>query len=349
MENTQAKHRPYALVVHIGAAPTSETVRLIDITPSAFQDPSSLEHPVVAALKLSGITPADVRSRVLMHIDASIDPLSAVIAYAAASAYAGRRLDVRLGEGAEVFEAEQVETISKGIPDIGKPAHSIELVQVGAPHSVLPSVSGSLGAAEAQLVRYAKRCRLVLVPDTGSAIAQFLAVAALRQRGDQDRFPILVTDADAPVDAEDAGSDLDVIRRAAIDLRRSSRTDDRSSLAPRGPLSERSKDLLMAASAPIESVMVALGSTTPGNGVWHCPRPHRHTHGDAVPSMKVETSRARCFRCDPEWVDAIRLTADVKGCSFDEAGAWLTAAVHPRAAELYATIADKLVPAQATE
>jgi hypothetical protein len=65
--------------------------------------------------------------------------------------------------------------------------------------------------------------------------------------------------------------------------------------------------------------------------------------------MKVETSRARCFRCDPEWVDAIRLTADVKGCSFDEAGAWLTNVVHPRAAELYATVADKLVPAVPAE
>jgi hypothetical protein len=65
--------------------------------------------------------------------------------------------------------------------------------------------------------------------------------------------------------------------------------------------------------------------------------------------MKVETSRARCFRCDPEWVDAIRLTADVKGCSFDEAGAWLTNVVHPRATELYATVADKLVPAVPAE
>lgn len=323
----EAAPKPYALIVAIGQAPSVADVRVINVTPASAPE-GAAEHPSVAALRSSGITPADVRSRVLVHISSDVDPLSAVCSYAAVCAYAARRLDLQIGEE-DVLDVAAIDTLSRSIPDVGRPAQGSELVQVGAPHPVLPSVVGSVGVAEAQLIRHAKRCRLVLFPEPGAAIAQFVAVSALRARGDQDRFPLLVTSADLDIDAESGIVDLDVLRRAAVDVRRQSRSDDRSALAPRGVISERSKDLLVAASLPVEDVMTALGSTTPGNGVWHCPRPHRHTHGDAIPSMRVEASRARCFRCDPEWVDPVRLTADVKGCSFDEAAAWLTSSVTP--------------------
>ena len=58
--------------------------------------------------------------------------------------------------------------------------------------------------------------------------------------------------------------------------------------------------------------------------------------------MRVESSRARCFRCDAEWVDPVRLTADVKGCTFDEAADWLQKVVEPQVAALIATVADRL-------
>ena len=333
-------NRPYALIVHIGEAPTDDGARLVDVTPQEAA-PDATEHPTVIALRVAGLTPSDVRSRVLVHIDPAVEPLTAVSTYAAVCAYAARRLDVRIGQE-DVLDAPAIDTLSRSLPDLGKPQSAFEVVQVGVAHDVIPYIVGSVGPQEAQMIRYAKRCRLVLFPEPGAAIAQFVAVSALRSRGDQDRFPLLISDPNAPLDSETEGVDLDSIRRQAVDVRRHSRVDDRSALAPRGPLSERSKDLLMAAAVAVEATMVALGSTTPGNGVWHCPRPHRHTHGDAIPSMRVESARARCFRCDPEWVDSLRLTADVKGCSFDEAAAWLTAIVAPRSEQLIDAVRDRL-------
>lgn len=337
--------RPYALIAHVGSAPSDDGARLVDITPQDAADDAA-EHPTVTALRTAGLTPSDVRSRVLVHIDPAVDPLTAVSSYAAVCAYAARRLDVRIGAEA-VLDAPAIDTLSRSLPDVGKPQTTPEVVQVGVAHEVIPHVVGSVGPQEAQLIRYAKRCRLVLFPEPGAAIAQFVAVSALRSRGDQDRFPLLVSDPNSALDSESEGVDLDAIRRQAVDVRRHSRVDDRSALAPRGTLSERSKEMLMAAAVAVEATMVALGSTTPGNGVWHCPRPHRHTHGDAIPSMRVESSRARCFRCDPEWVDSLRLTADVKGCSFNEAATWLTAIVAPRAEQLIDTVRDRLTKTSA--
>lgn len=335
------KARPYAVIAHIGQAPSTAAARVVDITPRVT-DTASEDHPAVQALRAADISPADVRARVLVHVDPSAAPADAVAGYAALCAYAGRRLDVQVGDESEPLDGPALDAASRALPDPGKPTSAPEVVQFGAPHPTLPSVVGSVGVAEAELVRYARRVRLVLFPDCGAALAQFLAVAALRSRGGQDRFPQLVDDPALDGSLEEAGIDLDALRRAAVDVRRANRSDDRSALAPRGQLTGRQKDLLTAAATRVEAVMVALGSTTPGGGVWHCPRPHRHTHGDAIPSMKVETSRARCFRCDPEWVDPLRLAADVKGCSFDEAASWLLTVVAPRTDELVAVVADRL-------
>jgi hypothetical protein len=69
--------------------------------------------------------------------------------------------------------------------------------------------------------------------------------------------------------------------------------------------------------------MRILGATTPDGVLWHCPRPDRHRNGDANASMRVDEQGARCFRCDPEKIDSLRLVADVRGISFDEAADWI--------------------------
>lgn len=346
--NSPHKQRPYAVVAHVGGKPAVEASRTVDISPRVL-DGDSDDHPAVQALRAADLAPADVRARVLVYIDPAAQPADAVASYAALCAYAGRRLDVQVGEGAEPLDGPALDAASRAVPDPGRPDTVPDTIQFGASHPTLPSVVGAVGVREAELVRYARRVRLVLIPDCGAAIAQFLAVAALRSRSGQDRFPQIVFDPALGAEDDDThGVDLDAVRRAAIEVRRQTRSDDRSALAPRGQLTSRQKDLLTAAATRVEAVMVALGSTTPGAGVWHCPRPHRHTHGDAIPSMRVEESRARCFRCDPEWVDSLRLTADVKGWSFDDAADWLTKVIAPKVEELVAVVADRLpVPSEA--
>lgn len=340
--NSSTKQRPYAVIAHVGDHPGLTASRVVDISPRII-DAESVDHPAIQALRASDLNPADVRARVLVYIDPSTAPSDAVSAYAALCAYSGRRLDVQVGDSVEPINGQALDSSSRSTMDAGRPTTSHEIVQFGAPHPSIPSVVGQVGVLEAELVRYARRVRLVLIPDCGAAIAQFIAVAGLRSRGGQDRFPQIVFDSTlGEEDGDGHGVDLDALRRSAVEVRRLSRSDERVTLAPRGQLNLRQKELLTAAATRIEAVMVALGSTTPGGGLWHCPRPHRHTHGDAVPSMRVETSRARCFRCDPEWVDPVRLTADVKGWSFDESAEWLTAVVEPQTDELVAVVADRL-------
>ena len=349
MEHTEAKKeehvealkevRPYALVMYISGAPKIESSRAVDITPRLDPD-SPLEHPVLVALRASGVTPSDVRSRVLVKFPQEIDAPSMLSIYAALCGFANRRLDVTFGDG-DVIDTNTLDATSRSLEDRGRPGQVSEIVQCGAPSDSLAFVVGPIGVAEAEVLRYAKRVRMVPLPDPAAALAQFIAISAVRSRGDQDRLPLLNTEAHLGVE-DDSDIDLDDLRKKAIEIRRLYRTDDRSALAPRSTLAAYQKDLLTAASLQVEAVMVALGSTTPGGGVWHCPRPHRHTHGDAIPSMRVESSRARCFRCDAEWVDPVRLTADVKGCTFDEAADWLQKVVEPQVAALIATVADRL-------
>jgi hypothetical protein len=184
--------------------------------------------------------------------------------------------------------------------------------------------------------------RFVPFSNHALAVSQFMAICTLRQRGDQDRYPILAL----PNDTE---LDLDEVRKLTAEMRRSHRTDDRSSIAPRSVLSSYQDRLSQASLVPQSAVMLALGSTTAGGGVWHCPRPSRHTHGDAVPSMRVENARARCFRCDAEWVDPVRLTADVKGVSFDEAAKWVIDYVAPKTEALLASLPLDITPKDTTE
>lgn len=359
--STGPAQRPYQVVLFVGApdeqAPDVPGVRVVDLTvdsaaasspvPVAASDEAAADHPVLAALRASGLTPADLRSKALFMVAPGTAPAVAVTTYAAAVAFAGRRLDAACGDSK--VDAGSLDDSTRAVEDAGRPATTFDHVQVGASHPELPSVgaTGQLSPADVTHLRYARRARMVPAPEPLGAIAQFVVVAALRARGGADRFPYLVTGeepAELGIEVDTVGVDLDALRRAALELRRTMRFEDRSSLAEKVEPSLRQRTLLSAAALPVEAVMVALGTSTPGTGLWHCPRPDRHTNGDANASMRVDKGRARCFRCDPEKVDALRLTADVRGCSFDEAASWLLAEVEPRLAH-FEQLAAAMMPA----
>lgn len=332
-----AADRPYQVIVFVGApgetAPPVEGVRLVDLTPApgtTLAAPAE-QHPMVAKLRDSALTPADLRSKTLVLLSPAADAAAAVAAYSVMTGFASRRVEV--ARNADLVAVDEIDAAFRQTPDAGRPSTADDFLQIGAPHTEIPAFpyDALTDPAIANRVRYARRCRLALHADPLEAVRTLVRVAALRARGDNDRFPTLVVGNEpAAADTDDAptpGVDLDALRRFAHDMRRTLRFEDRSALVERVELTGRQQRLCEAAARPTAAVMTALGASTPDGNLWHCPRPERHRNGDANASMRVEDGRVRCFRCDPEKVDPVRLVADVKGCSLDEAADWLLANV----------------------
>jgi hypothetical protein len=311
----------YAVTLTVGAAvPDAHQGTVIDLTP----DELTVES-VVARVAQAGMTPADLRSRTVVIVGG--DPGAAVAVYATLIGFAGRYLDI--SDGTQQVEADQIVRSAASWPSSPRPEQPLLLAQLGADHPQLVTVglSGALQPDEVAVVSYSRRLRFVPATAAFPALLQLIAVAAIRRRGVDDRLPQLVA-GDEPVtgslkDAYSAGLDLEMLRRAGQELRRRA-LPDRGSLVEPVTLDERQRRLLLAAEADIAETMIRLGARhNEDTGLWHCPRPDRHTNGDANASMKVSAGRTRCFRCDTERVDPLRLTIDTLGCSVDEAADWL--------------------------
>lgn len=318
--------KPYQVCLYVGEnPPTLEGVKVVDLTPAAAE-----QEPVLEQLRSSGLTPADLRARVYFLADGDRDKALAV--YSALLGFAGRRLDISGGD--EIISATDLDNAARSLPDAGRPEEVPDQVQIGAvAHPELPSVvaSAALKRPEVSLLRYARRVRFVPLDGEKPALAalsQLIVVAGIRARRENDRLPYLCN-GDEPAPTEETANDviglcLDTLRRAAVELRRSLRFDDRGAVADALEPSDRQRTLLAAAALPIEETMARLGARQdPETELWHCPRPDRHTNGDANASMKIVKGKVQCFRCDPERVDSLRLVMDTKALSADEAADWL--------------------------
>lgn len=314
---------PYQVYLFVGAnAPTPPSgVTIVDITPAEVTAEAAL-----ASLEASGLTAADLRTRVLLVVDPTYREAS-VLMYAALCGFAGRRVDFT--DLTEVVDARSLHLQATGAPDTGKPEELPELVQVGLGHPDTTIVSfpavDALTASDVTVLRYARHARLAVADRTAKDALTLLVVASgVRMRGESDRMPVLVH-GDEPVVADEVpGVDLEALRRAAGEARRTHRIDDRGATVDARPLTERQERLVAAAAVPVEDVLVRLGSfQNEETGFWRCPRPDRHRNGDANPSTRVSDGRVRCFRCDPEPADSLRLVIDCKRLSPDEAAAWL--------------------------
>jgi hypothetical protein len=319
MANSSAPDRPVQLFVWLGPSPAPEhpEAKVVTISPSEIAP-----QAVVESLRAAQLTPADLRSHVVLGIAPETPSNLAVVVYTALTTLASRRLDVVCGDRHAALTA--LDTQLRSLPTPPRPDALPALAQVGAPHDTLPvlEMAGSTAADHMVTLHHARRLRLVLPADPVAALTLFVAVAALRARPGLERLPMVVL-GDEPAD-ESAGFDLDTVRAGAFELRRSLRSSEAPVLAPRVELSARLKRLAAAASTPVDRTMVALGATTPDGTLWHCPRPERHRNGDANASMRIEDGAVRCFRCDPERIDSLRLVADTRHLSFDEAAEWLT-------------------------
>lgn len=341
----------WTMVLQVGPVDGDfETAKIVDLTPASV----SVED-VTAAVAAAGLTPADLRSRVLFAASADSAYRAAALAvYAAVCGFAGRRLDAWVS--GTVLELGEFDRVLRAAEDSGRPAEAPEQVQVGGPvRADMVHVDLTTGFTPDALsfIRFARRLRFAPADDTAVALSQLVAIAAVRSRAGMDRFPLLV-EGDEPADlgtgAEGApvlpGTDLHAVRRHAEELRRSLRGDTRDAVADFVEPSPRSKRLVEASTKDLAETLARLGSRSTvinvperdaeGNltggeepvQAWHCLKPEAHTNGDATPSARILPTHDdqfgfRCFRCLPEKVDALRLVMWAKNCSVDEAADWL--------------------------
>lgn len=255
---------------------------------------------VVEQLGKAGITPSDVRARVELVLPPTIAPLDATVLYATLAGFVGRFVPASLTDG-------QVPANVDAPPMTPRPDVIEDDVTIGSESTL----------ADPQ-VHYARRALVDLTGlSTREALLLVAAVAAARRRPRHERFPDVAVGGAEPARLEEA-------RKAGLAHRGELRKSVVGTLVdPRDP-SPRLQRLHEAASAPIADVLRRLGATTDETGEkWHCSRPSRHNNGDQNPSLKIVDGKTRCFRCDPEWVDSLRLVSDTLDLSPDEAAAWI--------------------------
>lgn len=300
MAASKATDLRWELVVAIGPGPCWAG----SMAPSVLRvDPGSLEQ--------SGLSAADLRTLTAVAVD-TVDA-SSMAAWAFLSGLAGRLLEV-IGPGPGGVPTPA------GIPAALAAAGRFE-VDPGMQtldELAVPADQAVALCADPRFAGEVRRARRVTVVG-GEGLGLFVALATLagvRDRGGA-RLPQLGLDDGLVVDLEGQ-------RRAGAAERRRTNAPTSAVRAVAVPPTERQRRLSEAADTPVTDVLGWLGSACE-DGLWNCPRPHRHTHGDAVPSLRVEDNRVRCLRCDREALDALRLVMEVTGCGPDDAASMLCA------------------------
>lgn len=308
---------PYLLYLYVGQGemPRIDQASVVELTPTAATADAAL-----AAIVAAGLTAADLRTRTLFI--AGPGPVdAALVVYAALCGFASRKLDV--SDLREVLDARSLDATLGDIPALDDaPEH----VVVG-PATPLDGRSALTVHDAASIASSRKAFFQIGAATTMETLESFVAISAIRRRKNTERFPYLVLSEAFDPTVDDAASsciDLDDVRRRAAQLRRDRRIDDRGSLVDPRELTDRQRRLVEASALPLGPVLIRLGShEDPTTGFWRCPRPERHRNGDANPSAKIHEDGFRCFRCDLEQVDALRLTMDTKGLGPDAAADWL--------------------------
>ena len=300
--------RGYEVVLYMGKnKPKLDGIAaIIELNPV-----SAAQEDILAAITNSELSPADLRARTLLLVDEFADRAITSALYAALVGFAGRRLD--FSTGAEPVSAALLHAAGTSAEDQGKPEELVEHVSVGRSAGSLDPTQ-ALSVEDVTRIRYARRVTLEPVGSgVSTSLTQLVVTAAIRVRNGADYFPTF-SDSDGTL------VELDGLRRAGSELRRSIRTDFRNAIAPNQLTSERQNRLIAASILPMEATLGFLGSTqSPDSGFWRCTRPDRHRNGDANPSMRVVDGKVRCFRCDTEPVDPLRLVIDTLNLSPDAA------------------------------
>ena len=315
--DTAANDGGYQLYLYVSdeAMPAISDASVVNLTPKSHDAES-----VLATITAAGLTAADLRTRTLFI--AGTGPVErAVAVYSAVCGFAGRHLDV-----SDLDVVTDVRSIYDPLlfpVDAPRPE--------SVPERVLVSADDVLAGLDPQIlphVHFAKKVVLGASVSVSTTLEALVMLSALRRRGPVEKFPLLLpANTDLPEGSlEEACLDLDALRRGGAQLRRDRRIDDRGAIVERLEPTPRALRLAQAAARPLEDVLARLGSVRDDStGFYRCPRPERHRNGDATPSARLTEQGFRCFRCDAEQVDALRLVMDARGLGPDAAAEWLLA------------------------
>lgn len=258
---------------------------------------ASPAHPddICAALTAAGVTPADSRTRVELVVPDAADPLDAVILYTTLAGFLGRFLPARIGD-------VQVEAITDTIDPGPKPAVIADELDIDI----------ETDASDTD-VHYARKLNLNPAGlNAGQTVQMFVGISQVRARPQSSRLPNV------------GDTNLEEVRRTAALRRAEARHATAATHVDKADVTPRLARLQAAATHPIAGILTRLGTTHDEAGEnWHCPRPDRHSNGDQNPSMRIVDEKIRCFRCDPEWIDSLRVVMDTLNLSPDEAADWI--------------------------
>ena len=316
----------YMLHIHIGGTPPVESH-----SQTVMHIPADKDY--MAALEQSNITAPDLKTKTLVIVQEN--SIEALQMYVALCGVAARLLDCATQKSLHHPSA------APSVPIASVQSLGDTTVLVGDKSEISISFDDILGAEQIAQIIAAKKVVLLVGSNTDytadtekydKIVGAMLTIASARIR---ECYPSVAT-----VDATNSSLvqsilsgdmsnvvDLEEVRKAGAALRRAKRVDDRSEVASPIDLSARQRYLMQAASVSVEETLMRLDShVNAETGFWRCSRPNRHRNGDANPSSHVEDNKVRCYRCDKEPLDSLRLVMDTLSITPDEAATWLLAA-----------------------
>lgn len=251
--------------------------------------------------KDSNLSASDLRSKTLVIFGENL--FSNLTLYSTLIGFSGRRLEIYShGELIDAPKIHHLQLINKISP---RPENVLECIEY---HDYLER-----DYTENQ-VRYAKVFNLDFdkVKDFKKLLTDFIVISGNRIRNNGDHLPSISTNGETV--------SLDEFRKLGNKIRRENKVDNRTALFEFKEPSKREARLELASNSPVELALSYLGSYVDDeSGFWRCTRPERHRNGDENPSLKINEGKIRCYRCDYEPLDSLRLIIDTENISADEA------------------------------
>ena len=263
----------------------------------------------------SEIKPIDLKSKVIISFDQRIDKKILLSLYSFLVGMSGRRLD--FGYDSNVVNVDLFYKMSLKVVDSGKNEDIPERVTVGTKTNssdLIIDYKSEITPEIAAQIRYSKELLIRESKDnSNNDLLNFIIISSIRVKNKAENMPFFI-------ESDGNEVDLDSFRKRGSEMKKTIKSDDRSEIVDKLPLTKRQESIIESDSANMEKVLLYLNSThNEETGFWRCTRPENHKNGDANPSMVLAENRSRCFRCDTEDIGPVRILVDTLKISPDDA------------------------------
>lgn len=252
------------------------------------------------------ISASDIRSKTVMIFDENVT--KCLLFYSFFIGFSNRFVDI-VYDG-EIIEGDLFKKYLDEIKSISKPEVPVEeRVVENLDVEVLYDAEANLELLKE--IRFARNLILKSSNDI-QEIYSFLLLSDVRRRNGQEFLP--------KISLGDDIYNLNEIKKLGNEIRRTNKVDKRDYIVKKEKITDRRINLESVANTDIEITLQWLGSySDPETGFWRCTRPERHKNGDNNPSLKIIDGKIRCYRCDFEPIDSLRLVIDTENISTDDA------------------------------